>query len=90
MIQPNVLKQPMWKKLGNQNPSSVKVIKGFKRNLGLKSFGEQSDYKIGRNVAFLLCSKEGWEIIKYFGGNLPDNALEKVIKMEKKSNIWSL
>ena len=71
-------------KLGNQNPSSVKVIKGSKTKPGMISFEEQSDYRIGRNVAFLLSSKEGQEIIKYFGGNLPDNALEKVIKNGKE------
>ena len=29
------------------------------------SFKEQSDYRIGRNVSFLLSSKEGWENTKY-------------------------
>ena len=70
--------------MGNQYPSSVKVIKGSKTKPGLISFEEQSDYRIGRNVAFLLSSKEGQEIKKYFGGNVPDKALEKSMKNGKE------
>jgi len=68
----------------NQNSSSVKVIKGSKRKPGLISFEEPNDYRIGRNVAFLLSSKEGQEINKYFDGNVPDNALETVVQNGKE------
>ena len=68
----------------NKNSSSVKVIKGSKSKPGMISFDEQNDYRIGRYVAFLLSSKEGREIKNYFNGNVPDNALETVVKNGKE------
>ena len=69
-----------------QSRSLVTVVKGSKRKPGLITFENKGDYRIGRNVAFLLTSKEGREIKNYFGGNIPENAIESVQKNGKSKN----
>ena len=74
------------KKFEIKNRSSVTVIKGSKSKPGLITFENQGDYRVGRNIAFLLNSKEGKEIKNYFGDEIPENAIETVTKNGKKRN----